>query len=94
MAPSMTRWSQDIVTFMMLRTTTRPSRTTGVGFAPPTARIPAFRRIDDGGEFLDAHHAEVADREGRSSIFVRLQLLTACLCSEFFDLCGDLGKTF
>jgi len=42
LAPSMTRWSHDIVTFIRSRTTTWRSTTTGRDYAVPTARMAEF----------------------------------------------------
>ena len=47
-----------------------------------------LRRIDDGGEMLDAHHAHIGDGGSAALIFMRLQLAVL----GFGSKCRDFGR--
>ena len=64
----------DSVTFICVAMTILPSRTTARSLAGADRDDGGMRRIDDGGEFLDAVHAEIGDRRGAALIFLRLEL--------------------
>src|ERR1700761_6392739 len=51
-----------------------------------------MRRVDHGGEILDAEHAEIGDREGAALELLRLQLLGAGALGQRLHLVGDDGK--
>ena len=48
-----------------------------------------MRRIDDGGEILDAHHAHVGDGGRAALVFLRLQLAVLGALAEILHLVGD-----
>ena len=53
-----------------------------------------MRRIDDGGEFAHAVHAEIGDGACSTLIFLRLELLDAGAFGEIAHLGGDAGERF
>ena len=78
----------------MVAMTILSSFTTG-RFAPsPTDRIIPSGWVDDGGEVLDAEHAEVEDRERAAHVFLRLQFAFPRPRREILHLRRDLRQPF
>src|SRR5215467_12908934 len=51
-------------------------------------------RVDDGGEFLDAIHAEIGDRRRAALIFLRLEPARPGAGGVILHLCGDCNQRF
>ncbi len=92
MAPSIARWSQEMVSFMRRPTASAPSTTTGFSRTEPTARMAPSGRIDDGRELLDVEHAQVGDREGGPGHLGRAELARPRPLGEVPRLQGDLHQ--
>ena len=91
-APSITRWSQDMVTVITVATSILPSTTTARFSPAPTARIAACGGLMTAVKSLIAEHAEIGDREAAAFEFLRLQLLGAGAFGERFHFVGDDGE--
>jgi len=75
------------VTVIMLTNLTLPSSaSTGARREAPTARMVACGRIDDGGEFPHAVHAEIGNGARAALIFGRFELLGAGALGEIADI--------
>src|ERR1043166_9662037 len=83
----MTRWSQDMVTVMMVAVLRMPSRTSA------HRQDRRLRRIDHRGEVLDAEHAKIGDGETAALVFLRLELLGARPLGQRLHLVGEDGQT-
>ena len=53
-----------------------------------------LRRVDDGGEFVHAEHAEVAHGEGRAGVLFGLELAAARSLGQLAHLARDLPDRF
>ena len=73
-APSTARWSVESVTVIWVAMASLPSRTTGALLAGADRQDGRVRRIDHGGELLDAVHAEIGDRGRAALVFLGLEL--------------------
>ena len=91
-APSISRWSDDSVIFMIERTTTLSSRTTGFLQRAGHGEDGALAGIDDRGEVLHVEHAHVGDGEGAAGHLVGRELAGAGLVGEFLGARVQLGQ--
>ena len=74
--PSTARWSHDIVTLIWAASIIAIAHDRAL-LAGADRQNGRLRRIDHGGEILDAVHAEIGHRRGAALIFVRLELAVA-----------------
>ena len=73
-APSLTRWSTEIVAFIRQPGLISPFSTTGTSRAEPTSQDRGFGWIDDRDEVFHVVHAQIGNREGRAFDIIRLDL--------------------
>ena len=91
-APSTARWSKVPVIVIVGRTTTSPSTRDRPLLGRADRDDRGLRRVQHGGEALDAVHAEVRDREGAVLEVAALELALARPGDDVRAGGGDLGQ--
>ncbi len=91
-APSMTRWSHDMVSRSRRPGTITPCFDYRLLHDAAHGQDAGLGRIDDGGELVDVEHAEVRHAEGAAGVLLRLQAAFPGAAGHLLHLGGDLAE--
>jgi hypothetical protein len=93
-APSLTRWSTEMVAFMRQPTFNSPLSTTGTSLAEEIANIAASGGLTMAMKVFHIVHAQIGSGEGRAVHILRLDLSVTSAGCHGFDLARNLAQGF